>query len=251
MARVYFEGRNPIGQRFALSTEALRFPAPNRPPILDFPSAYRTIVGVVADVRQNAIEAVPAAAVYMPLAQAPDRALTLVVRADADPPALGRSLTRAVHAIDAAQPVGAPRTLESIVAAATDDSRFRARAMGVLSALALGLALVGIYGVVAYSVGQRTREIGIRIALGASRRHIVRLSVNTGLVPALVGAAAGVPIAALTANAIRSWLYGVDPVDAMTFAGVAMLLVTASAAASWLPARRAAQIEPTMALRTE
>ena len=251
MARTYFGGQDPIGRRFALSTEALRFPAPNRPPIHDFPSAYRTIVGVVADVRQNAIESAPAAAVYVPLAQAPDRSLTLVVRADADPQALGRSLARAVHAIDATQPLGALRTLESIVAAATDDSRFRARAMAALSALALTLAVVGIYGVVAYSVGQRTREIGIRIALGASRRHIVRVSVGAGLGPALIGVAVGVPLAGLVAQTIRSWLFGVDPVDATTFGAAALILVTASAAASWIPARRAARIEPAVALRTE
>jgi ABC-type antimicrobial peptide transport system permease subunit len=123
--------------------------------------------------------------------------------------------------------------------------------MAALSAVALALALVGIYGVVAYSIGQRTREIGIRIALGATRRHIVRLSVGAGLGPALVGAAIGVPLAALTANAIRSWLYGVDPVDAITFVAVAIVLVAASAAASWIPARRAARIEPTVALRID
>ena len=135
--------------------------------------------------------------------------------------------------------------------AATDDSRFRARAMAVLSAVALGLALVGIYGVVAYSISQRTREIGIRIALGASRRHVVRLSVGAGLVPAVVGAAAGVPAAAVTARAIQSWLYGVEPIDAVTFAAVSAVLILASAVASWIPAQRAARIEPAAALRAE
>jgi putative ABC transport system permease protein len=251
MATMYFGGQNPVGRRFALSTEALRFPAPNRPPVHDFPSAYRTIVGVVADVRQNAIEGAPAAAMYMPFAQAPDRALTLVVRAEGDPQALGSALARAVHAIDASQPVGQLRTLTSIVSAATDDSRFRARAMAALSGVALVLALLGIYGVVAYAVSQRTREIGIRIALGASRRHVVRLGVGAGLLPALAGTAIGLPVAALTARAIQSWLYRVDPIDLATFTAVTVVLIGVSVAASWIPARRAARIEPSAALRAE
>jgi predicted permease len=251
LARAYFPERNPLGQRLALSNEALKFIARDRPPVHDFASAYRVIVGVVADVRQGTLEAPPAPAVYVPLAQRPERHLTMVVRGRGDPHALAAALRDAVREIDSAQPIGDVRVLEDVLDAATGDSRRRAQFTGALALLALLLAAIGVYGVVAYAAAQRTREFGIRIALGAQSGDILRLSARQGLLPALAGAALGLPAAAAAAAAIGALLFGVPPFDLPAFVVALALLGTVVAAAAWWPARRATRVDPARALRVE
>jgi ABC-type antimicrobial peptide transport system permease subunit len=135
--------------------------------------------------------------------------------------------------------------------ASTNGARLRSGLAGTLAITALVLALVGIYGVVAYGVSLRTREFGIRMALGASPDDVVRLSVSTGLRPAFIGAAVGLGGSMAVAEALRALLFGVEPIDWVTLGSVSVLLIGTAAAASWMPARRAAGIDPNEALRTE
>jgi len=251
MARTYFAGRNPLGARVALSHEALRFPGPNQPPVLDFPAAYRHIVGVVGDVRQGALDAPAAPTIYLPLNQAPPAQVTLVVRGEAGPAALLEAARRAVRTVDATQPVTAPRSLQSVADAAAGESRLRALLLSGFGLMALLLAAIGIFGVVSHEVGLRTRELGIRLALGARPDSLVRETVRHGLVPVMFGFALGVPAAAIGALAIGRLLYEVAPLDPWTFTAVAALLLLAAAAASWVPARRVARVDPTVAIRTD
>jgi putative ABC transport system permease protein len=250
LAHAYSAGRDPLGRRLALSNESLRFLARDRPPVVDFASAYRDVIGVVADVR-SALDAQARPAVYVPLAQRPERQMSVTVRAAVPAATLVETVRLAVRELDPLQSIGRARTLDEVVAAEAGDARFRAQLTGVLAAIALALAAIGVYGVVSHGVARRTREIGLRIALGATTADVVRLSARDGLRPALLGTAAGLPGALLAASAIRSLLFGVPPFDVATFAAAMTLLLGASAVASWLPARRAMRIDPSEALRTE
>jgi len=251
MARKYFAGVDPLGRRIALSNEALRFVAPDRPPIHDFPAAYRVIVGVVADVRAQALDAGAQPALIMPLAQHPTRQLTFVVRTADDPRLAAAAVADAVHDIDPAQPIAGTRTLEDVVAAATGESRLRAQLTAAFAVLALLLAAIGIYAAVAYAVAQRTFEIGVRLALGARSAHIVGLSARHGLVPAAIGLVVGLPCAGLAAAALERLLFDVPAFDRLTFAAALAILLGLAAVASWVPARRAGAIDPIRALRVD
>jgi putative ABC transport system permease protein len=189
--------------------------------------------------------------VYVPLAQRPERQMSVTVRAAGPAATLVETVRLAVRELDPLQSIGRARTLDEVVAAEAGDARFRAQLTGVLAAIALALAAIGVYGVVSHGVARRTREIGLRIALGATTADVVRLSARDGLRPALLGTAAGLPGALLAASAIRGLLFGVPPFDVATFAAAMTLLLGASAVASWLPARRAMRIDPSEALRTE
>jgi putative ABC transport system permease protein len=250
MARAYFPGRDPLGQRVALSNEAVRFVAPDRAPVLDFPSAYRTVVGVVNDIRPE-LQVPGRPAMYVPLAQRPGRRMTLVLRAAGDPRTLSGAVRRAVRELDSVQPIAQVRLLTDVVDAATEQSRFRAQLTAAVGLVGLVLAALGVYSVVAYAVAQRTREIGLRIALGARATDIVRLSARQGLRPVVIGALAGVPVSALVAVAIRGLLFGVAPFDPVAFLLAAMALLGVTAIACWVPARRALRVNPVQTLRAE
>ena len=208
-----------------------------------------TVVGVVGDVRFETIDSLPANDVYLPYFQSPNSGAMVYVRTSNNPGALTASARRAIHDVGADLPVYDVRTLASRVGDATSQARFSALLLGLFAAAALVLATIGIYGVISFAVAQRTREIGIRIALGADRASVLRLVVNQGVGLAVVGLVLGGFAAFVTTRLLRSLLFDVSPTDPLTFSTVIALLALAAVAASWIPARRAAGLQPTEALR--
>ncbi len=249
MARRFWPGENPVGKRLALSNEALRFVTPNRPPQFDIPSAMREIVGVVKDVRHFGLDAEPKPEMYIPYSQRPTRDMTLVVRSAIDPSRLAEVLRREVLAIDKDQPVSNVRTMSQLLSDSVAKPRANFTLMGLFAALALILASVGIYGVMSYSVTQRTREIGIRMALGAQAGDVLRIVVGQGIVLALAGMLIGLAAAFALTPLMSSLLYGVSATDAATFSGVSLLLMSVAFVAAYIPARRATKVDPMVALR--
>ena len=177
--------------------------------------------------------------------------MTLVVRTNIDPQSLARAIKTAVWSVDRNLPVSHVETLENTIGNATWQSRFSFQLVGLFSALALVLAMIGIYGVMAYEVARRTHEIGIRMALGAGRRSIASLIARQSLPIALIGIACGLAAAAGLARLMRGILYEVDPVDPVTFASVATLVLIVATLAALVPARRAMRVDPLIALRHE
>ncbi len=240
MARQYWPGEQPLGRRF-------RFNGPTAP--------WIEVVGVVADEKHVGLGAPVNRKWYRPHAQwsqsssNPIRAMTLVMRTDGDPVSLVRPAREAIRSLDPRLAVSEVRTLEEVIGASVSRQRFTMLLLAIFAAIALVLAAVGVYGVMSYWVSERTREIGIRMALGATQRQVTALVVREGLVPVLAGVAAGGVVALSLAGVMRGLLYGVAPRDPVTFVGVGVALVAVSVAASWLPARRAALLPPVEALR--
>jgi putative ABC transport system permease protein len=238
MARRFWPNQDPLGKRFK---QVL--------PGLD--DDWLTVVGVVGDVRLNGRESPVAPMFYRPRSQIGFGDASLVVRTAGDPLLLAAAIRREVRSLDRAVPYFEIDTVEQRLQAMEASRRFETKLLSVFAGLALVLAVIGIYGLLHYAVTERTREVGIRIALGAQRVHVVRLILRQGLVWAVLGIGAGVAIALMATRLLESLLYGVAATDPWTFAGVAMLLLAAGALASWLPARRAAEIDPLIALREE
>lgn len=242
MAREYFPSEDPIGQRIAIGGDTTK---------------WRTIVGVIGDVHHNSLVTPVKRKWFVPLAQwgmlfgAPRRSMTLVVRSSANPLALVSPIRRLVHDADPDVPLAHVQTMNDIVAAATRAQHFTMSVMAGFAALALLLAAVGIYGVVSYAVGQRTREIGIRLALGASVPAVSAMVLRQGMLPAGAGVALGLAAALLLTRYLRTLLYHVAPVDPLTFAAIPLLLLLVAAAAVMIPAMRASRIDPVEALRAE
>ncbi|MBC7931089.1 MAG: FtsX-like permease family protein, partial [Rubrivivax sp.] len=190
---------------------------------------------------------------YSPVGQGPDGQAALVVRTGADPDSLTVAVRGEVRAIDPEVPVFAAQTMEQLVAGsrATFMRRYPAYLIGVFACMALLLALVGIYGVISYAVTQRTREIAIRVALGAQGRDVLRLVLRHGLLLAGVGVAIGVVGALALARLMRGLLFGVSAADPVVFGGVSLLLLAVALAACLVPARRATRVDPMVALRYE
>ena len=236
LARRVFPGEDPIGKRLRTM-----FGSP----------AMREIVGVVADVRHAGPARAAPPQVFVPFAQSPGPYMTLVVRAEGEPRALAAGVRAAVLGVDPEQPVDRVASLESLLAGTMARSRLYALLLGGYALLALALAAVGLYGVIAYSVGQRTHEIGVRVALGATAGTVVRDVLGQGL--ALCGAGMGMGLlgAVAVARVLRGLLYGVGPGDVATYSAAAAVLLVVSVAACWAPARRAARIDPLIALRHE
>jgi putative ABC transport system permease protein len=239
MAERAWPGEDPIGKR-------LTFDDPT-----DADAEWRTVVGVVGDVRHAELSTEPDAETYLPIAQDPSPFVTLVVRADGDPMRLAAPVREAVRRADRDIPVFSVRPLERVVAESLAEQRFRTTLLAIFAGLALVLASVGVYGVVSYGVTQRRHEMGLRMALGARREQVQRLVVGQGLRLVLVGAAVGLVAAYLATRLLASFLYGVRATDPLTFAAVPALLALVALAASWLPARRATQVDPIVALRAE
>jgi predicted permease len=208
-----------------------------------------TVVGVVGDVRFQTIDSLPADDVYLPYFQSPRSGAMVYLRTSSNASTLAAPTRRAIHEVGADLPVYDVRTLASRVGDATSQARFSALLLALFAAAALILATVGIYGVISFGVAQRTREIGIRIALGADRAAVLRLVVNQGVALAAVGLTLGALAALVTTRVLRSLLFDVSPSDPLTFGSVIVLLAGAAVAASWIPARRAAELPPTEALR--
>jgi putative ABC transport system permease protein len=233
LAESEWPGRSPIGQE-------LRF--------VGFGGKPR-VVGVVGNVRHSGLREEQARAIYAVNRQNPAIFMTLTVRTAIDPSSLHDALRRAVWQVDSDQPVWKVRTLGSLVDRSTELERFLIGVLGIFGVSALALAVTGLSGVVAQSVRQRAREIGVRLAVGATPSAAGRLVVRSGLWMTILGLAVGLPLAAVTARFMRTLLYQVGPVDTLTYLAVAMLLVVVSVGACTIPARRAAKLDPARVLR--
>ncbi len=240
-ARRYWPGVNPIGQQLHLGVRL----------VAGIRSGMKTIVGVVGNVKYGGLDVNPPPEVYLPHAQHPVDSLTIVVRTGGDPEAFIPTARADLAAIDRDLPLAAVRTLDQVVGRSIAERRFTMLLLATFAALALTLAVIGVYGVLAYLVSQRTREIGVRLAIGAAPSDVVRLFVREGLVLAAIGLVCGLAGAVAAARALTTMLFGVTPTDPVTFAGVATALAIIALAASYLPARRAAAVDPMNALRMD
>jgi putative ABC transport system permease protein len=218
---------------------------------MDDDSTVATVVGVVEGVRFDGLEAPLKMEGYVPFAQYPGAGATLVVRTTGDPTDVVPALRAEVAQIDPLLPIGTIETMEERMRESLMLPALYLRLFAIFAAAALALAAIGTYGVIAFAVVQRTREIGIRMALGATRAEVVRLVVGYGGRLAAIGIALGVAAALALSRVLRSLLFGIGATDPATYAGVALLLALVAVLASWLPARRAARIDPTVAMRAE
>lgn len=247
-ARLYWPGESPLGHSVTVFKSAQGR--------ADFGQPIRmTVIGVAADVQNGAPGDPPRPEIYVPFTANPWTHMNLVVRAKGEPAALIPALKRAVLGVEPAIPI-AGGGAEFIVmdeqsARGLGVQRFNASLLGAFALSALLLAAIGIYGLMAYAVTQRTREMGIRMALGARPRDVLSLVVRQGMTLALLGIVIGIAGAFATTRLLASMLYGVAPTDPATFTGVAVLLAGVALLACWLPARRAARVEPNVALRAD
>jgi putative ABC transport system permease protein len=207
------------------------------------------VVGVVGDVHNNGVAADVHPEIYLPFAQLPWASMNLVVRTTGDPHGFVGAVRRCVLAVDKDQPVTQVLSMEEVLAQGAAQPRFLTTLLGGLAAIALVLALVGIYGAVAYSVSERTQEMGIRMALGAERADILRLVVQQGMVLAFSGIAIGLAASMGLTRLMTKMLYHVSTTDPSTFAAGAVLFAAVAMLASYLPARRATRVDPMVALR--
>jgi putative ABC transport system permease protein len=236
-ARHYWPGESPIGKRLKPGSTTAQGP-------------WREVVGVVENVRQNDFAADPKMQMYFSYEQVVSLTPNaLVVRTKVDPLSLATAVRDAVWAIDKDQPVSNIRSMEEIVSTAVARQRFSTMLLGIFAALALVLAAVGIYGVMSYSVAQRTREIGIRIALGAQRGDVLKMTVMQGLRLVSIGVVIGLAAAFVLTRVMASLLFGVSATDPVTYLSIAFVLITVAAFASFIPALRATRIDPIVALR--
>ncbi len=239
-ARKFFGTRDPLGARIGWANDVAK--------------KWKTIVGVVGDVKHFGLDQPEEPAVYGLYTQSDEewkRWMTLTVRSPRDASGLTRDVERKVWAIDSALPPTDVLSMTEVVQASVSPQRFNLTLLTIFAAVALVLAAIGIYGVVAYSVTQRTHEIGVRVAIGAQRADILRMVLGEGARLVAMGTAAGLVGAALLTKFMASLLFGVDAEDPATFVGVAVVLACVAAAASYVPARRAMRVDPMVALRCE
>ena len=240
LARLHWPGEDPLGKRIRMGSGSISFP-------------WLTVVGVAGNVLTRGPDAGVHPEIYVPCTQPPWllRPENLLVRTAADPARLARAVEDAVHGVDPEQPVAAIRTLDAVARGPLQERRMVMALLGGFAGLAFLLSALGIYSVLAYAVAQRTREIGLRIALGARRGDVVRLVVGRGARLVALGLAAGTGCALALSRAMADLLYDVRATDPVTFAAVALLLGAASLAACYVPARRASAVQPIVALRHE
>jgi putative ABC transport system permease protein len=212
---------------------------------------WMEVVGVVAHVKNYGVDEDSRVELYLPFLQNSASGFTVLLRSDGDAAALTTALRAAVRAVDPELPVYQVRTLAEIVSERTAQRRLAVLLISVFAAIALALAGVGIYGVMSYAVTQRTQEIGIRMALGAEREHIVRMVLRSGTLMALSGVAIGLVAALGLARLMTSLLFQTSAADPPTFSVVPLLLLGVALAACYLPARRAMKVDPIVALRYE
>jgi putative ABC transport system permease protein len=239
LAQHFWPNQDPIGKRL-------------KPGATTSDSPWREVIGVVKDVRQNEFLAAPKMQMYMSYRQlkflAPN---ALVVRTRVEPMSLATALRNAVWAVDKDQPVSNIDTMDHIVAGAVARQRFSTMLLGIFATLALLLAAVGIYGVMSYSVAQRTREIGIRMALGAQRGDVLKMTVKQGLKLVVMGVAIGLVAAFVLTRVMASLLFGVSATDPITFVSISFVLLSVAMLASYIPALRATKVDPMVALRAQ
>jgi putative ABC transport system permease protein len=233
----YMAGEEPLGQQISVE--------------MDDKNPFGEIIGVVGDVKEGALDREPEPTVYYIHAHLPYTFMVFVVRSTVDPLSLAGGVRRVIHDIDPALPVAQMRTMEAVVRDTFARQTFSALLLGGFSLVSLVLAVVGIYGVLAYSVTERTREIGVRVALGAGPGRIVTLVLGTGLRVVLIGALVGTGGAMALTGLLKSLLFGVEAHDPATLATVPVVLIAVAAAAAYLPARRASRLAPVDALRAD
>jgi putative ABC transport system permease protein len=233
LARQYWPNQNPIGRRMRLWGE------------------FREVVGIVSQVHHYGLEKEPEPTIYAPYEQMPNKAMALAVRTGVETQAVVKAVKQAVWSVDPGQPVFQIRSMEDYVSLADTAPRISTILLAVFAGISMLLAALGIHGVVSYGVAQRTREFGLRMALGSTPGQLKALVLRNGIKTALIGLLAGMAGAAALASALRALLYGVAPLDPAVMAGVAVLLLTVALIANYVPARRAARIDPMEALHQE
>lgn len=234
-ARAFWPQASPLGQRVKLSRR------PSAP--------WTTIVGIVADARTESLQDADVPEVYVSAYQRPDKHLAIFLRGRFDVAATAERVRDQIQAIDATLPVFGARALDETVAVSLDERRLSTAMAGAFAAVSLLLAAMGIYGVIAYMVSERTHEIGIRLALGAERQAIVGMILKQGVALTIAGTTAGLACALLVSRAMAGVLYGVRPIDPATYAGVSGVLILVALLACYIPARRATRIDPIIALK--
>jgi predicted permease len=240
-ARRHWPGEDPIGKQLHLGVRLVR----------GVRSGQKTIVGVVGNVKFGALDDATPPEVYLPHAQHPVEDLTIAVRTSVEPLAAVPVARAVLAAMDRELPMADIRTMTDLVGRSIAERRFVMLLIGAFAALAVLLAAIGIYGVLAYLVAQRVQEIGVRLAIGAAPRDVVRLFVREGAALAGIGLVCGLAGALAAAQALTSLLFGVAATDPSTFAGVAVALASVAFVATYVPARRAARVDPMTALRTD
>jgi predicted permease len=238
MARNYWPDRNPVGGR-------IKFGSP------DSKNPWMTIVGVVGSVKQYDLESESRVALYFPASQALDSTMHLVARTTIPPSSLATAITSEVRAMDPNIPIFDIKTMDQRLSESLARRRLAMLALGVFAGFALLLAIIGIYGVISYSVAQRTNELGIRLALGASQVDVLRLVLSAGLRLTLTGIVVGIVLSFAVTRFLSSLLFGVRATDLLTFSALSLLLVVVSLLGCYVPARRATKVDPLLALRYE
>jgi predicted permease len=238
MAQQLWPNQDPLGKRISFGD-------------LDSKPQWASVVGVVGRIKHDTLDADSRIAFYLSQSQYISRLVNVVVRSNTDPVQLASEVIHQLHQLDPDLPVSGVLTMDQRVAESLARRRFATVLLGLFAVFALALATIGIYGVMAYLVNQGTREIGIRMALGASQRGVLRLVVKQGLVLALCGVGLGLVLAVAFSRLVSSLLFGVQATDPLTFATIALLLLMVALLASYIPARRAARIDPMISLRYE
>jgi putative ABC transport system permease protein len=233
LAHQYWPNENPIGRRMRLWGQ------------------FREVVGIVGQVHHYGLEKQPEPTIYAPYEQMTDKAMALAVRTTMDTQAVVKAVKQAVWSVDPGQPVFQIRSMDDYLSLAATAPRISTVLLTVFAGISMLLAALGIHGVVSYGVAERTREFGIRMALGSTPRQVEALVIRGGIKTALIGLAAGMAGAAVLASALRTLLFGVAPLDPGVIAGVAALLLTVALIANYVPARRATRIDPMQALHHE
>ena len=239
MARELWPDQEPLGKR-------IKFPGSEKNP-----QPWRTIVGVVGDVKQYGLDRKDPMQIYLPEAQFPTQFTTLVIHTSSDPKNLIAAVRSEIHEMDKDQAVYNIVTMEQLLADSISLRRFSMLLLMIFAGVALLLAGVGIYGVISYSVTQRTHEIGVRMALGASRRDIIRLVVRQGMTMTLAGVGIGLVATLALTRVMESLLFGVSATDPATFILISVVLTSVALGACFVPARRATKVDPMVALRYE
>lgn len=237
MAHLFWRNQNPVGMRFTQGYSA--------------DPQWITVVGVVGDVREYGIGEPPPPEAYFPHEKDALTAMQVVIRTATPPLSEADAVRRVIHSLDSQLPFSNVRTLDQVVSNSSQQQKFVALLLGLFAALALILAAVGIYGVISFSVAQRTHEFGVRMALGAQKDDVLRLVMRRGFFLAAVGVAAGVVAALGLTRLMASLLYGITPTDPLTFVVVSCVLLAVALIACYLPARRATRVDPNIALRCE
>ena len=246
MARRYWPDEDPMGKRLQP-----QFPAAKVPWRPESTNTWLTVVGVVGDVKDDGITDLTAVEIYVPYLQNPSSLMNLLVRSTSDPMRLAPSVRSQILAVDGDQPVYNIRTMENVFSQSLAEPQVITSLLATFAAIALILAALGVYSVMSYSVTLRTHEIGVRMALGAQRRHVLKMIVGQELKLVLVGIAIGVTTAFAVTRLVSNLLFGVTATDPRIFVGVPLLLVVIAMLASYFPARRALKVDPIIALRNE